>query len=90
MALNIKDPTTERLATQLAEMTCDTKTGAIRTALEERLHRLAEQAGRRSRADRLHRFLIDEVWPQIPVEVRSTTTTKEQREEILDIGADGV
>jgi antitoxin VapB len=40
MALNIKDPETERLARILAELTGETITLATRRALEERLRRI--------------------------------------------------
>ena len=36
IALNIKDTETEQLATEVAEMTGTTKTGAVRQALRER------------------------------------------------------
>lgn len=39
MALNIKDPEADRLARQVAEMTGDTITGAVVTALKEKLAR---------------------------------------------------
>lgn len=90
MALNIKDPVTERLAAEVAALTSNTKTGAIRSALEDQLQRLTEQAARRTRGDRVRRFLVDEAWPQIPAEVLGTTTTKAEREEILGYGAEGV
>jgi antitoxin VapB len=90
MALNIKDLATERLAATLAELTSDTKTGAIRSALEEQLRRLNEKAARRARGERVRRFFVDEAWPQIPADVLGTTITKAQREEILGFGAEGV
>ncbi|WP_026876053.1 type II toxin-antitoxin system VapB family antitoxin [Jiangella gansuensis] len=90
MALNIKDPTTERLAAELAALTQDTKTGAIRSALEDRLARVLAARVAADRRQRLQRFLVDEVWPQIPVEIRGHAPTKQQREEILGIGAEGV
>jgi hypothetical protein len=40
MALNIKDTETEKLAAEVAEMTGDTKTGAVRKALREKRERL--------------------------------------------------
>ena len=40
MALNIKDPATDRLARRVAELTGESITDATRTALEERLQRL--------------------------------------------------
>lgn len=39
MALSIRDPETDRLARELARLTGETMTQAIRTALEERLGR---------------------------------------------------
>jgi antitoxin VapB len=39
MALSIRDPETDRLARDLARLTGDSMTGAIRAALEERLAR---------------------------------------------------
>ena len=39
MALNIKDPEADRLARQVAEMTGETITGAVVTALKEKLAR---------------------------------------------------
>ncbi len=39
MALSLKDPATDRLARQVAQLTGETLTEAVRTALEERLRR---------------------------------------------------
>ena len=48
MALNIKNREVERLATEVAEMTRETKTEAVTRALRDRLARLRrEKAGRR-------------------------------------------
>jgi antitoxin VapB len=44
----------------------ETKTQAVRTALQERKERLQARRRRRHRADRLNRFLNDGAWPQIP------------------------
>jgi antitoxin VapB len=90
MALNIKDARTEELAAEVARLTSDTKTGAIRSALEERLQRVLRAHQRGARADRLRRFLVDEAWPQLPVEVRGVEITKAEREELLGIGSEGV
>ena len=43
MALSIRDPKTDRLARELAALTGETMTEAIRTALEERLERERRQ-----------------------------------------------
>ena len=56
MGMNIKNPTVERLAKELADETGETMTSAIQVALEERLQRLRRQ---RDVAEKLRR--IDEV-----------------------------
>lgn len=50
MALSIRDPKTDRLARELAALTGETMTQAIRTALEERLGRERRQRERRAGA----------------------------------------
>lgn len=50
MALNIKDPETDRLARELARVTGESITIATRTALSERLDRV--RRGRRRSGDR--------------------------------------
>lgn len=90
MALNIKNAEVERLATEVARMARETKTEAIRRALEERKKRLrlnVAQPGDRTAQARA--FLEREVWPQIPAEVRGKKLTKREVEEILGIGPDG-
>lgn len=89
MALNIKDPVTEQLAGEVAALTGETKTAAVRRALRERLDRLRASAVVDDPVDRLNRFLVDEVWPQVPVEVRGGLT-KREREAILGYGPEGV
>ena len=53
MALNIRNPETERLAEALAKLTGETKTEAVTRALRDRLARL--------RRERSHRRLADEL-----------------------------
>jgi antitoxin VapB len=89
VALNIKDPETERLAAEVAALAGETKTGAVRVALQERLERLHASAVAEDPADRLRRFLVDEAWPQVPVELRGGLT-KWEREAILGYGLEGV
>lgn len=89
MALNIKDPETEQLATEVALLAGETKTAAVRHALRERLDRLRVSAAAEDPVDRLHRFLVDEAWPQVPVELRGGLT-KRDREAILGYGPEGV
>ncbi|HEV2365741.1 MAG TPA: type II toxin-antitoxin system VapB family antitoxin [Caulobacteraceae bacterium] len=49
MPLSLKDPETERLARQVAALTGDTLTGAIRSSLAERLERERRWRGRKRR-----------------------------------------
>jgi antitoxin VapB len=53
MALNIRNPETEKLADALARLTGETKTEAVTRALRDRLTRL--------RRERTHRRLADEL-----------------------------
>jgi antitoxin VapB len=65
MALNIKNAQVEDLATEVAELAGETKTEAIRRALEERRQRLSFQVVRENRADERRSFLEREVWSVI-------------------------
>lgn len=90
MALNIKDREAERLAAEVAAMTGESKTRAIRVALEERKQRLAVRRVRRDRGQALRRFLADEVWPQVPRRSLGRRVTKREREALLGYGPEGV
>ena len=83
MPLNIKDREAERLAAEVAAMTGESKTRAIRTALEERKQRLAMRVVHRDRGQALRRFLVEEVWPQVPSRLRGRRLTRREREAIL-------
>lgn len=90
MAMNIKDTEVEALAGEVAALTGETKTRAVKIALQERRDRLAAAAAAPAHADRLRRFLETEAWPQIPDQVRGRALTRQEREEILGYGPDGV
>jgi antitoxin VapB len=89
VALNIKDAETERLAAEVAALAHETKTRAVRVALQERRDRLVSRPAAR-RTEALRRFLADEVWPQLPAGVRGDRLGKAEREEILGYGPEGV
>jgi antitoxin VapB len=90
MALNIKDPETERLVNEVAAMTGETKTRAVRVAMEERRQRLARRgATPEKRQESLMRFLTEEVWPHISEDQRGRSMTKDERERILGFGPEG-
>ena len=83
MALNIKNRDVERLLEEVVQLTGETKTEAVRRALEERRQRLALRLAAHQDNQRLLSFLQDEVWPQIPAEMLGTGLTKEEEENIL-------
>ena len=91
MALNIKDPVAEQLAGEVARLTGETKTGAVRTALAERRERLLAERATDDRTTQLKRVLEDEIWALIPPELLGRPPlTRAERERILGYGPEGV
>jgi antitoxin VapB len=90
MALNIKNQEVERLAAEVARLTGETKTEAVRRALDERYARLRVRAGDANRADRIRRFLEREVWSRIPADQLGRMPDRRERERILGYGEEGV
>ena len=90
MALNIKDRETERLAAEVATLAGESKTRAVKVALEERKARLAVRGRPHDRLAHFVRFLETEVWPQVPRKTLGRRTTKRERERILGFGLEGV
>jgi antitoxin VapB len=89
MALNIKNAEVERLAAEVAEMTKETKTQAIRHALEERKFRLRRDGTPEERARRIQRTL-EAMWATLPPGVRGKGIPQEEQDEILGYGPNGV
>ena len=89
MALNIKNSEVERLAGEVAQLTGETKTEAVRRALEERKARLAFQVASGSRASRLRGFLERELWPIVPKDQLGRALSREEEETILGYGVAG-
>jgi antitoxin VapB len=90
MALNIKNPDAERLASEVAALTGETKTEAIRKALLERKQRLRLGRGQDSKQARIERLLGERIWPEIPKNVLGRKISKRQKERILGYGPAGV
>jgi antitoxin VapB len=90
MALNIKNREVEKLAAEVATLARESKTEAIRRALLDRKQRLVLHRGAGSKPDQLLKWLQTEVWPSIPADVRGRPLTKQEKEEILGYGPDGV
>ena len=89
MALNIKNGEVERLASEVARLTGESKTEAIRRALEDRRTRL-KSASRASRRGRVLRFLQQKVWADLPKSQLARRLTRAEEDEILGYGPDGV
>ena len=89
MALNLKNPEVERLAAEVARLTGESKTEAIRRALLERRHRLK---GKPTAARRLRvlAFLDAVVWPAIPADQLGRRLSRAEEDAILGYGPAGV
>jgi antitoxin VapB len=89
MALNLKNAEVERLAAEVARLTGESKTEAIRKALDERRRRLKAVAPAERRT-RLLRLLRDRIWPSIPKNQLGRRLTRAEEDAILGYGKDGV
>lgn len=89
MPLNIKDPETERLAIEVAALSGESKTGAVRTALRERRERLELQRAVGDRRAALRALLEREVWPSLPAGVFGRAPSQAEQDEILGYGQPG-
>ena len=82
MALNIRNPEAEQLATELARITGETKTAAVAKALRDRLARVRRDRDTMSLADRL--VAIGRECAALPI------LDKRSADEILGYGEDGL
>jgi antitoxin VapB len=89
MPLNIKNAAVERLAAEVARLTGESKTEAIRRALDERRRRLKGLSAEQRRA-RVLRFLEQKVWPALPAGERGRRLTRAEEDDILGYGPAGV
>lgn len=89
MALNIKNVEVERLASELARLTGESKTEAIRKALEERAERVRLRVPSRRHAAHFRAFLEREVWPNVPKRQLGRRLSRQEEDEILGYGPEG-
>jgi len=89
MALNIKNADVERLADEVARLTGESKTEAIRKSLDERRRRLKGPSIAERRQRVIH-FLETRVWPSIPKKELGRRLSRREKEEILGYGPGGV
>lgn len=90
MAMNIKDSEAEELAAQVAALTGTSKTAAVREGLRTMKQQLASGDDAAHRLARMRRLLEEEIWPLIPPEELGKPISKEEQEEILGFGPEGV
>ena len=88
--LNIKNLRVERLVTEVARLAGESKTEAVRRALEERRQRLALRGGQQDRGERLREFLERQVWPRVPRKHLGRRLTRRQEDALLGYGPRGV
>lgn len=89
MALNLL-PEIESLAEEVAKLTGESPSDAVRRALEERKERLSLRVIRGGdRKAQIRRWLETEVWPQIPVETIGRRLSRAEEDEILGYGPTG-
>lgn len=90
MALTIKNAEVERLATEVARLTGESKTQAIRVALEERRRRLSTGIDPEAREAALLEWMETEIWSKVPPELRGQPHDNERDNEIIGYGPDGL
>jgi len=90
MALNIKSPAVERLAAEVSRMTGESKTEAIRRALEDRKRRLKSVPSRGDRRASVLAFLKSKVWTGVPSDQFGRPLTRAEEDAILGYGPEGV
>jgi antitoxin VapB len=89
VALNFEDQGVDSLASQVTALTGETKTEAMRRALEDRLRRLQLGITNPVTASDLRRFLEEEIWPTIPEDQRYRRMSRDELADILGYGSEG-
>ena len=89
MTININNRNVENLLDEITQITGESRTEAVRRALEERRHRLTKPPAMTRDDVGLLSFLEEEVWSQIPSASLGVRLTKEEEEQILGYGEQG-
>lgn len=80
----------EKSAAEVARLAHESKTEAIRKALEERRKRLRAAGAKSGRGESLLAFLRSEVWPKMPPGELGRRLTREEENRIPGYGPHGV
>jgi antitoxin VapB len=90
MALHLEDPELAQLATEVADLARESEVEAVRKALLERKERLLESGARpQTRTDRA-KPILDRFWANLKPDYRGRRLTREEEDELLGFGPDGV
>ena len=89
MGLNLKNREVERLAAEVAQLTGESKTEAIRRALDERRRRLRGPSAA-ARRTRVLRLLRTRRWSSVPKRALGRRMTREEEDALLGYDPDGV
>jgi antitoxin VapB len=90
MALNIKNPEVDKLATELSEVTGESKTEVIRRALLEMKISLSFRVVKLDRKTRMKEFLEKEVWATIPKKILGKKISRKELDAICGYGNEGI
>jgi len=90
VALTIKNAEVERLATEVARLTGETKTQAIRVALEERRDKLTSGIDPDALLAARLEWMEREIWSHIPTEERGKPHDSARDDAIIGYGPTGL
>jgi antitoxin VapB len=90
VAVNIKSAEVERLLDEVARLAGETKTEAVRRALQERRDRLVYRTGGLNSHERIMRFLERDLWPKVPSHEMGRRLSRQEEDEILGYGLEGM
>lgn len=89
MALSLKNAEVEELAANVAAMANESKTEAIRLALQERKNRLCAKFGTQTRSERAA-SIIQMFRDSAPPEILGKRLSRAEEDELLGFGTRGV
>jgi len=90
MALNIKNPEVVQLTTEVAQTGGRNQDGSHPPGANRAQGPSPIEGGRLNRKESLLQFLEREVWPHVPPGELGRTLTREEEDDILGFGPDGV
>ena len=90
VALTTRNVEVERLATEVAKLAGESKTEAVKVALEERRRRLTSGIDPAARTAALLEFMEREIWAHVPAELRGQPHDSALDDAVLGYGPDGL